>query len=774
MATNAKLQIAIEASNNATGQLKSLENDLKGVSTASNSSGIGFGKLVGAIGLGNLAANAASSAFSALGDFLKGTITAAGDAEAIQAQLAAVLQSTGQAAGVSASMANELAGSLADLTTFTKDQVLEGENLMLTFSKVSKDVFPDAIKAALNVSTAMGSDLHSSIIQLGKALNNPKDGLTALTRVGVSFTEQQKEQIATLVDAGKTMEAQKIVLQELNKEFGGSAAAAANTYEGKIKQLSNSLHEVQENIGKAVLPALNLFVNDAVSAAKSASQATAKNDSWSHSFYGLASGAKAAGYVLEGLAYAVLSLGTLLVGGAAEAIAFAIDVGRSFQKIGQIGKDVFSALAKAMTGDFDGAKEAMSHAMNAFDLSGFHSTVKQVNSTITAFTGDMENAFTKAGQAMTEGVVQKGFKPIEDAAPNVKRQLIDSLGDGASQGASKASDALSKIRDQAKQTQTKLGEVIREYTQKASDQLDAYNQKMADIAGRVSQLQNDFAKSNADKQKQYQDEQLQLFMSHQDKLAVAQKDLASLQSDLQKTDDSERRAVLEAKLTETKQQLDVEQAIVNQYASLKIDADKFRATSDLERLRLKHEDEKRQDQQAFDEKMAVLKVEMQKEEDAHKKQTERLKEETAHRFELLLQEYQDGYDKLIKESKAKHAELVAIESQVKATVQAIQNAQAALKASSSGSAASLPQTHLASGGIVTKPTIALIGESGPEAVIPLNGNSSTLSQPISVSIMEGATVNVSNQADETRLARTVAKELAKVLQGNRFGLAAQM
>jgi hypothetical protein len=90
MATNAKLQIAIEASNNATGQLKSLENDLRGVSTATDSSGMGFGKLVGAIGLGNLAANAASSAFNALGGFLKGTITAAEEAEATQAQLSAV------------------------------------------------------------------------------------------------------------------------------------------------------------------------------------------------------------------------------------------------------------------------------------------------------------------------------------------------------------------------------------------------------------------------------------------------------------------------------------------------------------------------------------------------------------------------------------------------------------------------------------------------------------------------------------------------------------
>jgi hypothetical protein len=107
-------------------------------------------------------------------------------------------------------------------------------------------------------------------------------------------------------------------------------------------------------------------------------------------------------------------------------------------------------------------------------------------------------------------------------------------------------------------------------------------------------------------------------------------------------------------------------------------------------------------------------------------------------------------------------------------MQAIQNAQNAIKSAPSGSAAIIPQTHLASGGIVTKPTIALIGESGPEAVIPLRGNSGQLSQPVSVSIMEGATVNVSNQADETRLARTVAKELAKVLQGNRYGLAAQM
>jgi small-conductance mechanosensitive channel len=386
----------------------------------------------------------------------------------------------------------------------------------------------------------------------------------------------------------------------------------------------------------------------------------------------------------------------------------------------------------------------------------------------------MDSAFIKAGETMKEGVIQQGFKPIEDAAPVTKQQIMDSIGGGAVQGASKASDALAKIKDDAKQTQSKLSELIRDYTQKSSDQLDAYNQKIADITSKMAQLQSDFAKSTADKQKQYQDEQLQLFMAHQDKLAQSQKDLASLKDDLQKTDDADRQKELQSRITEIQKQLDAEQAIVNQYASLKADAEKFRATTDLERLRLKYEDEKQQDKIAFDQKMAALKADMHKEENEHKKQTERLKEETAHRFDLLLQEYRDGYDKIIAESKAKHAELVAIEAQVQATVQAIQNAQNAIKSAPSGSAAIIPQTHLASGGIVTKPTIALIGESGPEAVIPLRGNSGQLSQPVSVSIMEGATVNVSNQADETRLARTVAKELAKVLQGNRYGLAALM
>ena len=75
------------------------------------------------------------------------------------------------------------------------------------------------------MSPVLGTDASGSAIQLGKALNDPIKGITALTRVGVTFTEQQKDQITTLVESGKTIDAQKIILGELQKEFGGSAEA---------------------------------------------------------------------------------------------------------------------------------------------------------------------------------------------------------------------------------------------------------------------------------------------------------------------------------------------------------------------------------------------------------------------------------------------------------------------------------------------------------------------------------------------------------------------
>jgi len=173
-------------------------------------------------------------------------------AEDSLAQLKAVVESTGGAAGMTVDELNSLAESLSKSTTFSDDAIVSGEALLLTFTNIGKEVFPLATTAMLDMSQAMGQDLKSSAVQIGKAINDPINGLTALTRVGVTFTDQQKEQIRTLQESGNVMGAQKIILAELAREFGGSAAAAAGTLSGQLTILKNDFGNLLEDIANAL------------------------------------------------------------------------------------------------------------------------------------------------------------------------------------------------------------------------------------------------------------------------------------------------------------------------------------------------------------------------------------------------------------------------------------------------------------------------------------------------------------------------------------------
>lgn len=197
---------------------------------------------------------AAGIAFAGIASFTKDAIDAANEHAKVEAQLTAVLTSTKGAAGLTADAANELAESFQRVTTFDNDAVLSVENMLLTFTKVGKDVMPQATEAVLNMATALGEDSKDAAIQLGKALNDPVLGITALHRVGVEFSQDQKDVIKSLVDTGNIAGAQKIILDELNTEFGGSARAAAQTFGGAMEQLQNQVSDVEKEIGQQFIP----------------------------------------------------------------------------------------------------------------------------------------------------------------------------------------------------------------------------------------------------------------------------------------------------------------------------------------------------------------------------------------------------------------------------------------------------------------------------------------------------------------------------------------
>lgn len=214
-----------------------------------------FGSMIGT------AAKWGAALAVAVGGIAVASMKDAAEAESSLAQLDAVLKSTGSQAGVTRKQLTDMADGLEKTTKFSAESTQAAQALLLTFTNIGKDVFPEATKTALDMATALGGDAASQSIALGKALNDPIKGITALSRVGVSFDDGQKKQIKTMQESGNIMGAQKIILAELAKEFGGSAEAAGKTFAGQLVILKNAVGNVTETLGAALLPKLTEFMN---------------------------------------------------------------------------------------------------------------------------------------------------------------------------------------------------------------------------------------------------------------------------------------------------------------------------------------------------------------------------------------------------------------------------------------------------------------------------------------------------------------------------------
>lgn len=179
------------------------------------------------------------------------------------AQLEAGIKSTGGAAGLTAEELQKMASQIQDVSTESDEAVERAQALLLTFTNIRGNNFRDATVAVVDMAKKMGG-LESASIQVGKALNDPIKGVTALQKVGVTFSDTQKQLIKDLVDAGRGAEAQQVILKELRTEFGGSAEAARNTLGGALTHLSNvwgDLFEVSQKSSGGVILAINAIAD---------------------------------------------------------------------------------------------------------------------------------------------------------------------------------------------------------------------------------------------------------------------------------------------------------------------------------------------------------------------------------------------------------------------------------------------------------------------------------------------------------------------------------
>jgi hypothetical protein len=191
------------------------------------------------------------------------------EGQKVAAQTNAVLKSTGGVANVTAKQVDELASSLSKKSGIDDEAIASGENLLLTFKNIhneagkGNDIFNQATTAALDLSVALGKDMASSSIMVGKALNDPIKGITALGRAGIQFSDKQKKMIKRLVETGDVAGAQKIILKELQDEVGGSAEAYGDTLPGQIGKAREAFANMTGSIMLMFLPAMTAVAEGA-------------------------------------------------------------------------------------------------------------------------------------------------------------------------------------------------------------------------------------------------------------------------------------------------------------------------------------------------------------------------------------------------------------------------------------------------------------------------------------------------------------------------------
>ena len=203
------------------------------------------------VGLGKTMSLSITAPFAA---FAASSVKVAADARDAFAQVEASLASMGDGAGRTAEQLRVAGKELQNLSTFDDAEILrEVTSVMLTFGNVAETQFDRAQRAAVDMATKLKVDLKSATIQIGKALNDPVKGISALTRVGIDFTKQQKDQIKAMAESGDLAGAQSVILAELERQFKGAGKAARDAVPGS--EAINKWNDLREKVGEVLLKA---------------------------------------------------------------------------------------------------------------------------------------------------------------------------------------------------------------------------------------------------------------------------------------------------------------------------------------------------------------------------------------------------------------------------------------------------------------------------------------------------------------------------------------
>lgn len=190
---------------------------------------------------------ALTAAFVGAGLALVKFAKAGAQAESQSLKLEALLKATGLAAKQTGTDIEAMARDIGIGTLASVQGAREAAGVLLTFKSITGETFKETLKLTQDLAAVGFGNMRTAALQLGKALEEPEIGLSALRRVGVSFNEQQKEQIKVLSLTGRQMEAQTLIIKALKDQVGGAGEGAAGGLAGAYDTLKENMTLFFEN-----------------------------------------------------------------------------------------------------------------------------------------------------------------------------------------------------------------------------------------------------------------------------------------------------------------------------------------------------------------------------------------------------------------------------------------------------------------------------------------------------------------------------------------------
>lgn len=249
------VRITVSVTDNASAPLRKVAQETDNLGTSAGGTGASMLTM-------GLAITAVTSTVGAVVGALASAVAMSAELARVNAQTGAVLRSTGGISGMTADAVRDLASSLETMTGVDEIAIQSAENMLLTFTNIGATTMPAATQAVLDMAVAMNGglipseqELAKTSIQVGRALQDPIDGVTALRRVGVQLSDEQQELVKHLVATGRGAEAQALILKELQVEFGGSAEAASKA-RGGVDQARDAFEDAGRAIGEKLIKPL--------------------------------------------------------------------------------------------------------------------------------------------------------------------------------------------------------------------------------------------------------------------------------------------------------------------------------------------------------------------------------------------------------------------------------------------------------------------------------------------------------------------------------------